>query len=328
MTRSVLKALIAVVLLAAPCPAQDWARKMFEKTNHDFGTIARDAKAEFAFVLTNTSKKDVRITGVRASCGCTTPRVEKSVLKPDEKGAVIAKINSRSFLGQQGATVTVTFDKPYYAEVQLDVKVFVRTDVVLDPAGATLGSVDRGTAAEKNVSVTYAGRNDWRIIEVKSANPHLSGKAVETARGKNKVTYNLQVRLDENAPPGRIKEYLTLVTNDRQSPHVPVAVDGEVLAELRVSPDAIFFGAVKPGEKVTKQVVVRSKNPFRITEISSDCSCLLAAPPTDPTAKAVHLIPITFVAGAEAGKVTKSIHIKTDLDGAEGHVRAYATVAP
>jgi hypothetical protein len=328
MTRSALKALIAVVLLAAPCPAQEWARKMFEKTSHDFGTIARDAKAEFAFVLTNTSRKDVRIAGVRASCGCTAPRIEKSLLKPDEKGAVSAKINSRSFLGHQSATVTVTFDKPYYAEVQLHVKVFVRTDVVLDPAGATLGAVDRGTAAEKSVSVSYAGRNDWRIVEVKSANPHLSGKAVETARGKNKVVYTLQVRLDENAPPGRINEYLTLVTNDRQSPHIPVAVEGEVLAELRVSPDALFFGAVKPGEKVTKQVVVRSKKPFKITEISADCGCLLAAPPSDPAAKVAYVIPITFVASAEAGKVTKNIHIKTDLNGAVGQVPAYATVAP
>ena len=84
MTRFVLKALTAVLLLAAPCPAQDWARKMFQKTSHDFGTIARDAKAEFAFVVTNNSKKDVRIAGVRASCGCTTPRVEKSLLKPDD----------------------------------------------------------------------------------------------------------------------------------------------------------------------------------------------------------------------------------------------------
>ena len=134
--------------------------------------------------------------------------------------------------------------------------------------------------------------------------------------------------MDENAPPGRIEEYLTLVTNDRQGPHIPVAVEGEVLAELNVTPDTIFFGTVKPGEKVIKQIVVRSKTPFKITEISADCGCLLGVPPSDPTAKAVHVIPITFVAGAEAGKVTKSIHIKTDLNGAVGQVPTYATITP
>jgi len=29
--------------------AQDWATKMFKKTSHDFGFVARGAKAEFAF---------------------------------------------------------------------------------------------------------------------------------------------------------------------------------------------------------------------------------------------------------------------------------------
>ena len=96
--------LLVVLLLAAPCAAQEWADKMFETRSHDFGTIARAAKAEFAFELTNLYLEDVHIASVRASCGCTTPRIEKETLKTYEKGAIIAHINSESFLGRQGAT--------------------------------------------------------------------------------------------------------------------------------------------------------------------------------------------------------------------------------
>ena len=88
----------------------------------------------------------MHIAGVRASCGCTTPRIEKETLKTYEKGAIIAHINSESFLGSQGATLTVTIDKPQYAEVQLQVKVYVYSDVLLEPASIALGSVERGNS--------------------------------------------------------------------------------------------------------------------------------------------------------------------------------------
>ena len=39
--------LICLSLLSPPITAQDWARDMFEITEHDFGTIARGAKAEY-----------------------------------------------------------------------------------------------------------------------------------------------------------------------------------------------------------------------------------------------------------------------------------------
>lgn len=77
MNRRRLPSLLVAFLLATPCVAQEWADKMFKTRNHDFGNIARAAKAEFAFELTNLYLEDVHIAGVRASCGCTTPRIEK-----------------------------------------------------------------------------------------------------------------------------------------------------------------------------------------------------------------------------------------------------------
>ena len=200
--------LLAAFLLASPCVAQEWADKMFETRSHDFGTIARAAKAEFAFELTNLYLEDVHIAGVRASCGCTTPRIEKETLKTYEKGAIVAHVNSESFLGRQGATLTVTIDKPFYAEVQLQVKVYVYSDVLLEPASVALGSVVRGTPVERTISVRYSGGSDWRIVEVKSNNPHLTGTVSEASRQDGWTSYDLKVVLDKSTPPGYVNEHL------------------------------------------------------------------------------------------------------------------------
>jgi len=226
--------LLIVAALAAPVQAQDWARKMFEVTSHDFGTIARGAKAEYEFVFTNLYEDDIHIARVRSSCGCTTPRVEKDTLKTYEQTAVIASINSQSFLGHQSATITVTIDRPFYAEVQLHVKVYVRTDVVLDPASVTLGDVDEGAEVEKTARVTHLGRGDW-------------------------------------------------------------------------------------------QIVVRGKKPFRITSVSADCQCLQVSVPKETDSQALHLLPVTFAAGKEPGRVSATIRIEADKKAA-GQVSACAAV--
>ena len=87
MLRSVFSGLALVLLTASSLPAQDWARHLFETTEHDFGSVARGAKAEYAFVVCNNLQSDVHIVSVRSSCGCTTPFVanDKRTLKTYEK---------------------------------------------------------------------------------------------------------------------------------------------------------------------------------------------------------------------------------------------------
>ncbi len=315
MIRTVLQTVAGLALalgISQPAPAQEWARKMFEVTHHDFGTIARGAKAEFAFELANPYLEDVRIASVRSNCGCSTPRVENETLKTYEKGAVVARINSQSFLGHQRATITVTFDKPMRAQVQLHVKVYVYSNVLLDPAGVAFGSVSPGTPAVRTIGVRYTGRADWRILDVRSHNDHLAGKLTETLRSGNRVTYDLEVALDADAPPGYIKDQLWLVTNDPRAEHIPVLVEGHVLPAIAVSPGSLFLGVVSPGQTVTRQIVVRGHQPFRITNIHAECDCLKAALPPSDEPKALYLVPVTFTPGERAGKIVQTLVIETD----------------
>ena len=295
-----------------PCLAQEWARKMFEVTNHDFGTIARGAKAEFAFELTNLYLEDVRIASVRSNCGCATPQIEGDTLKTYEKGAVVARINSQSFLGHQRATITVTFDKPMRAQVQLHVKVYVYSNVLLEPDSVNFGTVPLGTSAARTISIRYTGRADWRVRDVRSHNPHLAGKLTEKLRSGNRVMYDLHVALDRDAPAGYLKDQLWLVTNDPRAEQVPVLVEGHVLPAIAVSPSSLFLGVVPPGQSVTRQIVVRGQSPFRIIRIHAECDCLKASLPSDDQPKAIHLIPVTFTPIEKAGKITQTIVIETD----------------
>ena len=328
MHRPIVLASLFVILCAAPVSAQKWATDMFETTKHDFGTVARGAKVEYRFKLKNNYLEDVHISGVSSSCGCTQVRVEKPLLKTYETGEIIATINTRAFWGQKGATLTVTFDKPYYAQVQLHDSVYIRGDVDFNPGSVAFGEIDQGQKVQKTVAVSHTGRSDWRVVDVHSDNPHITGKVSNGRMSGGRITYDLIVEVDKEAPEGYLQDHLMLVTNDHQSmKQVPLLVEGRVVSGITVSPAPLFLGVVEPGEKVRKQVVVRAKKPFKILSVECKDDSVEFDPTHNSEAKSLHLIPVTFIGGQEKGKVNQTIHIKTDLNDQGSDVPIYAVVA-
>ena len=305
------RAAVTLAVLSGPALGQDWATKMFETTTHDFGTVARGEQAEYEFVLENLYVQDVHVASVRASCTCTIPQVKTETLKAHVKGAIVAKYNTAAFLGPRQATLTVTFDKPFFAEVQLQVRGFIRGDVTLEPGRADFGSVEQGTGAEKIVTVRHVGRDDWRITEIRSANPQLSAKAKELSRDAGEVTYQIIARVDPHAPAGDLTGILTLLTSDPESPEVQVPVDGAVQDRISVSPAFLFLGIVEPGQSTTRPIVIRSREPFRVTKVTCDGPGFSVAAPDGATEKSLHLLPVSFVAPKDSGRVEATISIQT-----------------
>jgi hypothetical protein len=296
---------------------EDWAKAMFSATSHDFGVVARGAKVEHKFVIENKYEENAQISLIQSSCGCTSVKIDKKFLKSWEKAELTAVVDTRSFLGRKDATITVKFDQPFPAEVQIHVRTYIRSDVVVQPGMVQFGTISQGTAMRQKVTVTYAGREDWRIERVESANPFLVGQATEISRGGGQVKYDLWVTLKGDAPAGYIQDQLVLVTNDvnQRAARVPVAVEGVVAQMLSVRPASLFMGIVEMGQPITKPLVIQGKTPFHVTAVRSSDPHFKCKLPEG--AKPVHLLPVTFDAREASGKITGKISIETDYPNAK-----------
>jgi len=305
--------LVAVLMLAMPAEslAQEWARKMFTETSHNFGTVARGSKTEHRFTFRNIYKEDIHISGVRTSCGCTSPVVTKDLLKTHETSEVVATFNTRTFLGQHGATLTVTIDQPYYAEVQLRVDGNIRSDVSFDPPFVDLGNVDLGKGAQQTVQVTRTGSSPWQITDVRSANPMFEVTLSRPQRTPTQTVYDLTLALKPEAEAGYINGELILVTNDPRAEQIPMDVEGRVVAEVTVSPQLLAMGTVRPGETVTKNLVVRANRAFRVTDVACGDACVSCKLPEREAA--VQILPVTFTAGNTAGRLQREVRVATNL---------------
>ena len=313
--------LLLLMLTGSTGFGQEWARKMFDHTTHDFGTVARGAKAEHAFTVENIYKEEMYIASVRTTCGCTNPKISKRTLKTWEKAEIVAELDTRTFYGRKDATLTVVLGGRFTAEVRLRIYAYIRRDVVVQPGKIRFGSVAQGTSSRQKVTIDYAGRSDWQIVKVESANPHLQGQVVQTHRASHngrsgRVTYDLYATLSGDAPVGYIRDHLVLVTSDPnpRTARVPIAVEGIVAPAVAVQPSPLS-GAAQVGETINMRLFVQAQTPFRIVGVS--CSDQRFKFDARKTADKSYLVLVSFAAGEVAEEVDETIRIETDLAAAK-----------
>jgi hypothetical protein len=325
-------AIVAALSAADYASAQAWVAKMIAEKEHDFGTVARGADTVYKFPVKNIYKQDVELVSVRSSCGCTSPSLENKLLKTGDVGYVVASFNTRTFEGVHSATLTVSVSwndngVVRRGETQLRVHGNIRSDVVFQPGAVKFDAVDQGTKSEQQVRVTYAGRSDWKITDVRGASNDLEVELTETQRLSGRVAYDLLVRMRDTAPAGYFNEQLVLVTNDSANPRIPLHVEGRIVPTISVSPVSLMFGDVARGDEVPMKVLVRGKTPFKIVAMECDASCFEFK--TDEKASQRHVVEVVFAANRDLGKVKETIHIATDLgESYSTTLTAYATVVP
>ena len=127
-------ALAAVAAPAAVQAPQTPSQLKWEKETHEFGTIEQGKPVSYEFTFTNTTNKDVTLTNVKASCGCTATNYTKTAVKPGEKGTVTATYNAAAG-GAFHKTVTVMTSEENSAPKIITIKGTVKVNEV--PAGVT-----------------------------------------------------------------------------------------------------------------------------------------------------------------------------------------------
>lgn len=315
--RALLGLLLALGLLlpasGQSASAQSWADNMFKQKSHDFRIVGRGTKSEHYFEFTNLYEEDVHVAAVRTSCGCTTPMLTSDTLKTHETASVIATFNTSTFIGQKSATITVVFDRPSYAEVQLKVSGFIRTDITFDPPEVNYGEIPCGEPQEQEVVITHSGNSAWEITDVRSHCRNLQVRLNPPDRTPGMVRYRMLIRMDDSMPEGDIRERLTLISNDRDFPTTEMAISGRVRPTISVSPASVSLGTTATDGVAERKLVVRGEEPFEIMDVQcADRRFEFEVPVGE---KKVHFVKLRFQGNGTAEAISQEIRIVTDLPG-------------
>lgn len=93
---------------------------VFEKLEHDYGTIERGADGTCEFIFTNKGESPLILNNVRATCGCTVPEWPREPIAPGAKGIIKVRYNT-NITGTFNKSVTV-FSNAVNKTVMLRIK--------------------------------------------------------------------------------------------------------------------------------------------------------------------------------------------------------------
>ncbi len=321
-------ALILGCAISAQAEELSWAQKMFEKQKHDFGVVARGADARYRLKVTNLYKKTVHISNVRTTCGCSAAVPSKTTLASLDSAYIEISMNTVRFTRRKDSNVIVTFDQPQYREVRIPVTAYIRTDVVLSPGSVKFGPTDQGKDAKRKIEIAYAGRDDWKILEVNTDSRHIEAKVVEKSRGGGRVNYELNVTLKGTAPVGPLREQIFLITNDVRGRQVPVLVEARVESDVAVTPDVISLGTLFPGVDKKFNVVIRGKEPIAIVKIECDSDREAFKVRLPKSTRSVHVIPMTFTSPNKPGDFSEEFSVTIAGRPEPVTFKAYGKIVP
>jgi hypothetical protein len=306
----------------AQATAGNWADALFAEHGHDFGPVPRGAVVRHHFVMTNRYNEPVTILDVRASCGCTTGRALAQTIAPGQPGIIEAQMDTRNFVGLKATvlTVTVASASGKQAEARLDVRSMILSDIVLNPGTLDFGAVTRGQTPRLVLTIDRMGASSWRAEQMRATKrlgAVVDAELREVSRSEQGVSYQLIVGLRPDAPAGPIREEIQIVTNDRESPVVPVLVTADIRGALTASPGLLTLPPSTSAEGVQGRYLIRGARPFAIRKIegAGDGFAVAAAEPEGR--KALHVVTLTFKPGESKAKgdVRRTFRVQTDLAG-------------
>ena len=299
---------LLLILPVAPLSAQDydWGKKMFDRRDVKFGSVAKNSDVVFKFNVKNIYKEEILITSLSTSCGCISWQERDRTpirIASGQTQELSIRLDTVRHQGDKHVTAFVSLSEPTRgsaAQVSIPVEGRIRQDVILQSNSLNFGQVDQGQAMEHRLNVAYnGGRPDWMITQAKVNNPHLSTRIVEKSRGGGTANYDVIVTLKGDAPIAKLRDQLLIVSNEIGDTGYAVAVEAQVEPDIVVAD--VQFGQLSVGNTKTMNVIVRGKKPFKIEKVvhaKQDDSFKVKVP---ENVSLVHMLPLTFTPTSEHG---------------------------
>jgi hypothetical protein len=207
-------------------------------TDYDFGNVEQGKMVDHKFVITNTGGDILKITDVRASCGCTAAKPEKSELKPDESSSIMVSFNSTGRLGSQQKYVYVVTNDPSNQEIKLKI-----SGNVLAPGSSLssekfpkiyfpetqfdFGIVKEGVVVSHTFKFTNKGKDTLDIKDIKTS-CGCTAALVSNKKINPGKEGTIKIDLDTKNREGRMSRTVTVTSNDPEEPNKVITIYAEV----------------------------------------------------------------------------------------------------
>jgi hypothetical protein len=241
---------------AEPLPA-NWAEKLFERTEFDLGVVARGVGVQQVIRVTNPFDVPIRLLAWRSNIGLSVAGFSKPrTLAPGESTDLTVWVETTKYVRSKKSLLTIQFDQPNYAEVQIDVTWYVRTDVVLQPGQVRVPPLARGESATTLAKISAIVRTGWKVVSASCENPAIVPSLKETRRERaegdlERIEYELTVTTRSDAQSGESSPSIRLQLSDQKTPvSLPVVFANAEGEKPLFGPSLEYLWTFRPSDGV------------------------------------------------------------------------------
>jgi hypothetical protein len=291
------------------CWSQQADPLIFREKIFDFGEVDElKGNVEHEFLFTNNSNRPIKILGVQASCGCTTPGWSQTPILQGKTGFIKASFDPKGRPGYFNKTLTITSDwdsNPIVLQIKGQVittsdrgmnefpvsngNLFFRTKsfsldkvyINKEPAQKQFPVINKGNAPIKFLSVA---KPPYIQIEMPGVlEPGARGviKVIYDGKAKNQFGFamdNVQITTDDRGYEAKSISVFAMLEE-----YYPLPTPEEALRSpmLIFKEETVDLGRMDQNAAIEKMVTIRNagKKDLQIRALQGNCACITAEMP-------------------------------------------------
>jgi len=194
---------------------------------YSFGEIIEGSKVVHDFIIFNNGGDTLKISKVKASCGCTAAIPTKTELVPGDSTSVKVRFNSTRRKGPQKKYVYIFSNDPETPQLRLVFNANVipkggsgtekKASIKLSEYNHNFGNVKQGEVLKLSVQVNNQGASELKINNIKSS-CGCTAALMSSKTLKPKEMGELKIEFDTKNLSGQIARTVTLFSNDPIQP--------------------------------------------------------------------------------------------------------------
>jgi hypothetical protein len=234
--------------------------------------------------------------------------VSAKEIPPGGVGEVKATYKSKGAQGKVKKSITVETNDPDNPRVSLTIFGEVTAEVMVKPRYVNFRNVSKANPPRPiPLEIRLREGEGLKIKQVSADNPSIVLE--EEKRTDNEAVY--AVSLAENVPTGRLTGKILVKTNSKKSPKTEVPFYAFVEGRVKVSPQLVSFGLIRPGEPSSRDITLRGtgEEAFSVERVKATTEAITTEILPEQEGKAYRLR-VTYDPGEKTkGRVSEKLTI-------------------
>jgi hypothetical protein len=260
--------LIAAICLSASCAAwgaEGTPKIQFDQTTFDFGKTSQVSTVTGVFKFKNAGDGVLKLEAPKPTCGCTLAAFKSDTLQPGESGELPFTLHLGNTRATMEKHIVVKSNDPKTPEVSLAIKADYTPLYEVTPMSLMANFPLGLTVTNLTTMITRSDGKPLNIARLSSSQPWLTAKIETNKADASTARVRLEARRD--GPPRRFNEFVHIYETDQtNSPVSTVYLYGQVMGELSLTPEALYWSVTDPekppGERpeatVTRRLTIRA----------------------------------------------------------------------